>query len=78
MAAFFILVMDEYKNDPDTWIYCFSARTEAAIKELECYKPELHGLPKKRFVEVSATRVNLPPCAGGEPEGGTIYGIEHL
>lgn len=78
MAAFFILVMDKYGNDPNEWVYSASARTEGTLKALNCFQDPPHGLPKNSFRELSSTRTSLPPCAGGAPEGGTIYGIEHL
>jgi hypothetical protein len=78
MAAFFILVMDKYASDPDEWVYSASARTEATLEAMKCYQDPPHGLPKNSFGTVSSTRTSLPPCAGGNPEDGTIYGIKHL
>jgi hypothetical protein len=78
MAAFFILVMDRYRDDPDEWIYSASARSEASLKGLDCYKDPPHALPKASFGVVSSSRTSLPPCAGGDAEDGTIYGIQHL
>jgi hypothetical protein len=78
MAAFFILVMDKYKGDPNYWIYSASASGEATLKAMTCYTDPPHSLPKGSFVEVSATRTSLPPCVDlSSPEGGTIYGIRH-
>ena len=78
MAAFFILVMDTYQNDPNYWVYNASASSEASLKEMACYTDPPHSLPKGNFVQVSSTRTSLPPCVGGSPEGGTIYGIRHV
>jgi hypothetical protein len=78
VAAFFILVMDKYANDPNEWTYSASARNESTLRAMNCYQDPPHGLPKSSFGTVSATRISLPPCRGGNQEGGTIYGIEHL
>lgn len=77
MAAFFILVMDKYRNDPNSWVYSASAITASTLQQLKCYQDPPHGLPKDRFVAVSSLETTLPPCAGGAPETGTIYGIRH-
>jgi hypothetical protein len=77
MAAFFILVMDKYKKNLNDWLYSASKRTEAELQALQCYEDPPHGLPKATFISVSQTTVNLPPCTGGSPEGGTIHGIQH-
>jgi len=79
MAAFFILVMDKYKGDPNYWVYSASASSEATLKNLACYTDPPHSLPKGSFVQVSSIGTSLPPCANvGSPEGGTIYGINHV
>ncbi len=78
MAMFFILAMDRYQDDPDQWIYSASATTAAQLQALRCYKDPPHGLPKNTFGQVSSIRTSLPPCAGGDAEEGTIYGINHL
>ena len=77
MASFFILVMDKYGSDPNFWVYSASASGDATLKGMACYTDPPHSLPKGSFVEVNSTRTSLPPCAGGSPEGGTIYGIRH-
>jgi len=77
MPAFFILVMDKYEKNLNDWLYSASSRTKAALQALQCYEEPPHGLPKATFISVSQTKVNLPPCTGGSPEGGTIHGIQH-
>jgi hypothetical protein len=76
MPAFYILVMDKYNRDPNEWVYSATAQSAAELMALKCFQDPPHGLPKNGFAAVSSTRVSLPPCAGGEPEDGTIYGIE--
>lgn len=78
MAAFFILVLDKYQSDPKYWIFNASAQSETQLKGLSCYNDPPESLPKSVFLQVSSTRTSLPPCAGGSPEGGTIYGIKHI
>jgi hypothetical protein len=75
MATFYILVMDRYRNDPSEWIYSASASTEAELINLRCFQDPPHGLPKNRYTAVTEKTVSKPPCSGGPPEGGTIYGI---
>ena len=77
-ATFFILVMDKYQDDVHQWIYSASARTAEKLQGLRCYNDPPHGLPKETFDSVSSVRTRLPPCAGGDTEEGTIYGITHL
>ena len=77
MPMFFILVMDKYPNDPKQWLFSASALSEAELRALPCYEDPPHALPKLMFVSVSETRINLPPSAGGDSEGGTIYAIRH-
>ena len=50
MPAFYILVMDQYRNDPDSWLYSASASSEAALQNTACYRAppwtaekQLHG-----------------------------------
>jgi hypothetical protein len=76
MAKFYILVMDRYRNDPNEWTYSASARTEAELIDLRCFEDPPHGLPKNRYIAVSERPISKPPCAGGPPEEGTIYGID--
>ena len=84
MATLFILVMDKYQNDQndqnsqDYWVYSASASSEATLTGKACYTDPPHSLPKGRYVEVSSTRTSFPPCAGGPPEEGTIYGIRRV
>jgi len=78
MAAFFILVLDKYKNDPNYWVYSASASTEAALKAMTYYTDPPHSLPKGSFQEVSETRTSVLPSAGGSSEEAAIYGIRHV
>ena len=77
MPAFYVLVMDAYKDDDDYWVYSASAKKKSSLQELECYEDPPNRLPKARFVALSSTRVSVRPCAGGNAEGGTIVGINH-
>ena len=78
MAAFFILVLDKYKNDPNYWVYNASASTEAALKAMTYYTDPPHSLPKGMFVEVSSATTSVSPSAGGSSEEAAIYGIRHI
>ncbi len=80
MPAFYILVMDQYKNDPDFWLYRESSRSEAELQK-DCYDSGApHKLPRSSFKAVSSTPLikDIPPCAGGAFEAGTIYGMQHV
>lgn len=87
MISFFILVMDQYKDDLQDWLY--SAYEEAAnsqdmdcekttLNELRCYVDPPNSLPKEGCEIVCSKRIRIPPCSGGDPEGGTIYGIKKI
>jgi hypothetical protein len=82
MAAFYILVMDQYNTDPDQWLYSASSSSADTLQNTACYNDPPRGLPKIVFVAVTTARLNrnIPPCSSqdGQPEGGTIYGVRHV
>jgi hypothetical protein len=61
-AAFFVLVLDKYANDPNYWIYDASSSSETTLKGMACYNDPPESLPKGSFVTVSSTRTRIPPC----------------
>ncbi len=75
MAMFFILVMDKYKDDPGQWMYSASSISKAQLLALRCYEDPPRCLPRDNYVSVCESRVSMRPCAGGEPEGGTVHGL---
>jgi hypothetical protein len=82
MAAFYILVMDQYKDDPDKWISSVSSSSIDKLQNMSCYNDPPLSLPRATFIAVSQERLNkpIPPCKqqDGNAEGGTIYGIHHV
>jgi hypothetical protein len=82
MAAFYILVMDQYNTDPDQWLYSASSSSADTLHNTACDNQPPRGLPKSAFVAVTTARLSrsIPPCNSqdGQPEGGTIYGVRHV
>jgi hypothetical protein len=49
MAAFYILVMDQYNTDPDQWLYSASSSSADTLQNTACYNDPPRGLPKRSF-----------------------------
>ena len=80
------MVLDRYKDDSSYWRYSAFENgnisknimdcEKTSLNSLDCYKDPPQSLPKDGFKVVCSKKIRIPPCSGGDPEEGTIYGLK--